>query len=408
MASNPLSLKLADFDLSPNRGFCPDPDPLIHLPYSHIFSPMEEMANTLPKLLAAGILRKEITRFSQDVLLPAVQHAPQMILEYAQNNDAIIKKIKVILDYLGQAYVWGEDPPAQKIHMGFAEYWYQISLQVALPPILSYAPYVLYNWRRIDPTKPSLLGNIAVIQNFLGGLDEDWFVLIHVDIEHRAGIIPAAIIGALQAVAHRDVEVLETYLSMTTLSLESMLKTLERMPDHCDEYIYYTRVRPYLHGWKNNPALPQGIVYEGVTAYHNQPQQFRGESGAQSGIIPSLVAFFDIRHKEKNFAPYLAEMRMYMPKGHRRFIQAIEGCSRNGYSLLDFVLARKHSSPTLYDAYRSSRNALYQFRKKHFEYVGRYIHSQAQRHTGNPTAVGTAGTPFMTSLAELMNETWFE
>jgi hypothetical protein len=35
---------------------------------------------------------------------------------------------------------------------------------------------------------------------------------------------------------------------MITISLESMLETLCRMPEHCDEYIYYTRVRPYLDG----------------------------------------------------------------------------------------------------------------------------------------------------------------
>lgn len=412
MALNPLSLKLADFDLSPNCGFLPDSNPLTHLPHSHIFSPLEEMANSLPKLLAAEILRKEITRFSRDILYPMTQYASSIALEYTRNNDAAIRRIKVIFDYLGQAYVWGEDSPTHTIPAGFAEFWYQISQQAALPPILSYASYVLYNWRRIDPKKSIALGNLAVVQNFLGGLDEDWFILIHVDIEQRAGVIPAAIIGVLQALAHRDIDLLETYLAMITLSLEGMLQTLKRMPEHCDEYIYYTRVRPYLHGWKNNPAFPRGMIYEGVTAYHNQPQQFRGESGAQSGIVPSLVAFFDIRHTENDFTrtfiPYLEEIRAYMPKGHRRFIETIEQLSRNGYSLLNFVVARKKSNPSLYDAYRSSRNALYDFRKKHYEYVGRYIHSQAQRHTGNPNAIGTAGTPFMTSLKQLMDETWFD
>ena len=408
MPLNPMTLKLADFDLSPHRGFLPDPDPLVRLPHSDIFSPLEEMANNLPKLLAAGILRKEIMRFSADTLRPMAQHAPQVMLEYGHNNDAIIKRMKVMLDYLGQAYVWGEDPPAQTIPMGFAEFWHQISLRTALRPILSYASYILYNWRRIDAIKPVALGNIAVMQNFLGGLDEDWFILIHIDIEQRAGIIPGAIIAALQALARRDIPMLEMYLTMITSAIESILQTLNRMPERCDEYIYYTRVRPYLHGWKNNPALPNGVLYEGVTSYRDKPQQFRGESGAQSGIVPSLVAFFDIRHKEKDFAPYLAEMRMYMPEGHRRFIETIEQLSRNGYSLLNFVLARKESHRTLYDAYSSSRNALYEFRKKHYEYVGRYIHSQAQHHTGNPIAIGTAGTPFMTSLEELMKETKFE
>src|SRR2546427_4821666 len=36
--------------------------------------------------------------------------------------------------------------------------------------------YALDNWRRLDPTSPIELGNITLLQNFLGGLDEEWFV----------------------------------------------------------------------------------------------------------------------------------------------------------------------------------------------------------------------------------------
>ena len=53
--------------------------------------------------------------------------------------------------------------------------------------MLSYASYALDNWRRLDPASPIELGNIALLQNFLGGLDEEWFVLVHVDIEAKAG-----------------------------------------------------------------------------------------------------------------------------------------------------------------------------------------------------------------------------
>jgi len=408
MTLNPTTLKLSDFDLYPNCGFLPDQDPLTTLPPSHIFSPLEQLAYNLPKLLAAGILRKEIQHISRDILSPVAPHAGVITREYTHENDAIMKRVKVIFDYLGQAYVWSQDPPVTSIPEGFATFWHCISMKINRPPILSYASYVLDNWHRINTDQPIVLGNIAVTQNFLGGLDENWFILVHVDIEQRASAIPISIVAALQAVARQDVDVLETYLSMITISLKNMLEILCRMPEHCDEYIYYTRVRPYLHGWKNNPALPNGITYEGVTAYHNKPQQFRGESGAQSGIVPSLVAGLDICHTETTFTPYLKEIRNYMPKGHRRFIEAIENLSHNGYSLLDFVIKRKTSHPSLYDTYRSCRQALYDFRRKHYEYVGRYIHSQAQKHTGNPTAIGTAGTPFMASLKQLMDETWLD
>ncbi len=42
------------------------------------------------------------------------------------------------------------------------------------PPVLSYASYALDNWRRIDRKNPIDLGNIALLQNFLGGQDEEY------------------------------------------------------------------------------------------------------------------------------------------------------------------------------------------------------------------------------------------
>lgn len=412
MTQDVMSLQLSDFDLFPGLGFLPEHDPLTHLPQSFIFSPLEKMANDLPKLLAAGRLRKELNDFSCDLLMPSYSlsgssHVSTIIDAYARNLQ-VLKRTKLILDYLGQAYVWCQDPPAQWVPAGFAEFWCQVSDKVRMPTILSYDHYASNNWRRFDQTQPIQLGNIAILQNFLGGFDEDGFILIHVDIEARAGHIPQAIISALQAIHEQYATKLELCLMTIIESLQNILATMDRMPEYCDKPIYYKRVRPYIHGWKNNPALPDGLIYDGVKRWQNKPQQFRGESGAQSAIVPSLVAALDIRHTETMFTPYLKEMRMYMPRNQRYFLNTIEMFARNKCSILDFILARKTSHPSLYDAYRLARQLLYQFRKKHYEYAAGYINEQAQKHVGNPTAVGTAGTPFMTSLKQLLDETWFE
>jgi len=406
--SSPMSLTLSNFNLSADHGFLSDPDPLTVLPDSYIFSPLEKLANRLPQELAAGTLRKHLDENAQRLMAYAKRTEIHLDRYLSRENNRVLKRLKLIFDYLGQAYVWGQDPPARVIPAGFAEFWYRIAEKLDVPPILSYSSYVLDNWHRIDPSKPIELGNIAVNQNFLGDTDENWFILVHVDIEERAAWIPESIINMFYALSDKNVDVLETYLLLLTNPLKCMLQTLYRMPENCDEHIYYTRVRPYLHGSKNNPALPEGLLYDGVADYHGKPQQFRGESGAQSAIVPSLVAALDIRHTQTAFTPYLDEIRAYMPKGHRLFVETIEHLSRNGYSILDFVVQRKTSHPMLYDAYRACRQALYDFRRKHYEYVGRYIHSQAQQYAGNPIAIGTAGTPFMTSLKQLMDETLFE
>src|SRR5258707_10608510 len=105
-----------------------------------------------------------------------------------------------------------------------------------------------------------------------------------------------SLVDAQPAVARSDRE--ETVISLKGLEevLGSMLASLARMLERCDPYIYYRRVRPYIHGWKDHPALPNGILYAGVREYAAQPQQFRGETGAQSSIIPSLDAGLGIQH----------------------------------------------------------------------------------------------------------------
>jgi len=72
------------------------------------------------------------------------------------------------------------------------------------PPVLSYASYALNNWRRINPELPIELGNIALLQNFHGGQDEEWFVLVHVAIEATATPAIQAIVLAQQAIKKRD------------------------------------------------------------------------------------------------------------------------------------------------------------------------------------------------------------
>ena len=98
------------------------------------------------------------------------------------------------------------------------------------------------------------------------------------------------------------------------------------MPEKCDPYIYYHRVRPYIFGWKNNPDLPEGLIYE--DCFDNQPQLFRGETGAQSSIVPTLDALFNVVHERDELREYLDEMRLYMPPGHRELIEYVEKHSK--------------------------------------------------------------------------------
>jgi indoleamine 2,3-dioxygenase len=368
------------------RGFLPIDDPLRTLPAS--FSAWDDLAARLPKILVGGQIRS------------VIEQMPPFDIARLQSEPEW-ERAMLILSFLGHAYVWGTTPVATQIPASLAVPWYAVATHLKRPPILSYASYALHNFQRLDTSGPVAIGNIALVQNFLGGIDEEWFILVHVEIEAKAAPALRALLPAQEAVAQRNDPLLISHLEQIGKSLTTICETLDRMPQSCDPYIYFTRVRPYIHGWKNNPALPEGIRYEGVDAYQGAPQLFRGETGAQSSIIPSLDAALAITHEDDPLRRYLMEMRDYMPEVDRLFIQKIE----SGPSVREYVLSRSKKTPALKARYNEAIDLIERFRSTHLLYADRYIHQQSQRSMSNPSGVGTGGTPFMTYLAKHKVET---
>jgi indoleamine 2,3-dioxygenase len=173
------------------------------------------------------------------------------------------------------------------------------------------------------------------------------------------------------------------------------------MPEKCDPYIYYHRVRPYIHGWRDHPMFTEGLIYADVSDYNDKPQSFRGETGAQSSIIPSLDAALGVVHENDYMRHYLNEMRDYMPPKHRAFIEAIE----KGPSIREFVINKMATNKSLEDIYNQCIHWMELFRTKHLEYANNYIFKQHESSHTNPHAVGTGGTPFMPYLQKHRDET---
>jgi indoleamine 2,3-dioxygenase len=384
--SNSVSWQLSDYEVDAGRGFLPAPDPLDRL--SNDFSPWEEIGRELPKLLMSGKVR----RFIKDMpLLDATR----------LRVDRERRRAMVILSFLGHAYVWGDQEMVSSIPACLALPWHQLAGMLGRPPVLSYASYALDNWRRLHPDCPIELGNIALLQNFLGGQDEEWFVVVHVAIEAQAGPALGAITAAQRAVIDDEPEGVEMQLATIARTLEAMHGILLRMPERCDPYVYFRRVRPYIHGWANHPGLPAGMIYEGVEDYRGVAQSFRGETGAQSSIIPALDAALGIAHAEDMLRSYLKEMRDYMPPKHRTFIETVEA----GPSVRDYVLRHRALHRRLRDAYNAAVDGIELFRSTHLEYARNYIVKQSQGGKRNPTDVGTGGTPFVPYLKKHRAET---
>ena len=374
------------------KGFLPTTNPIreYKVTSSATLERVREIATNLPKLLLTGKVSKTIEFLKNDDLSveELVNGSPEGDLRLAMLD----------LSFIAHAYFWGGRKPREKLPEVVARPWVQVAEFLGRPPILSYASYCLDNWFLIDQEETVSLENVGLINNFLGGMDEDWFVTVHVCIENAASDAIEAAEALAQCTSSSGEQEINILLNKIYKSLLEVNQIFSRMTERCDPYIYYHRVRPFIFGSKDNPDLKGGLVYE--NQFNNQPQFFRGETGAQSSVIPSLDGVLGVEHSSDALRHYLNEMREYMPPEHRRFIERVETTSK----VKDLV----NCSVKLKASYNDCLEQIRVFRSLHLKYADEYIHKQSQKKKpfgGGSTITGTGGTPFMSYLKKHQEET---
>lgn len=361
------------------RGFLPAEDPLTAFPADSEFALLDGIGRDLPSLLQDRGFRN----YARTLRIPlwpldriGQAELPQLRLYYVR------------VGFLASAFVnqVGEEP-AKVLPANLAAPLCRAGQLLKRPPILSYDGYALYNWKRFRKDGPIALGNIDTIQNFVHLYDEHWFILAHVEIEAIAARILDAIARIQIALDAHDAGVVDDALRRIAGAINDQITVLRRIPEKMDPALYYRTFRPYIRFFED-------VSYEGVNApagvSANAPamvhMNFRGETGAQSSIMPTLVAFMKIPHKPSMLTDHLADMRNYMPIEHRQTIEAVE----------EMPSIRDLSSKA---PYNEVLDAMAEFRSIHYGWAQEYIN----RWTDDPR--GTGGTPYMEWLQQLIDET---
>jgi len=346
------------------RGFLPEPD--------SEFAVLDEIGRDLPSLLHDRAFRK---------------YAHTLNIPLWPNNRArpedmpALRLYYVRVGFLASAYVnqVGE-PPARTVPANLAVPLYRACQLLRRPPILSYDGYALYNWKRFRKNGAIALGNIDTIQDFVHLYDEHWFILVHVEIEAIAARILDAIARVEIALAKGAADSIGPSLCDIAAAIQAQTAVLRRIPQHMDPALYYRTFRPYIRFFEN--VSYEGVEPEAATLSMN----FRGETGAQSSIMPILVAFMKIPHKRSMLTDHLADMRNYMPFEHRMLIERVEA--------MPTIRGLAGKEP-----FNAILEAIAEFRSIHYGWAQEYIN----RWTADPR--GTGGTPYMQWLDQLIQET---
>ncbi|NXM79791.1 I23O2 dioxygenase, partial [Oenanthe oenanthe] len=360
----PLPLALSSFQVSEEFGFLL-PDPLTELPAP--YGPWMELAQQLPQLICSHQLRSQ------------VHQMPQLSTQHLQGREEL-HLAHLVLSFITMGYVWqeGEEGTVQVLPRNLAVPYWEVSQALGLPPILSHADFVLANWRRKDPN-----GNLDTIIALPGGESLRGFILVTLLVEKAAVPGIKAIVRALSAMLQRDEQSLHRALEELAGAIEAMSEALRQMHDYVDPEIFYSVIRIFLSGWKDNPAMPHGLIYEGVSP---EPLAFSGGSAAQSTVLHAFDELLGICHRQDT-AAFLLRMRDYMPRPHRAFLRALRAAG----SLELRVVAS--GDARLRAAFNRCVGALTDFRSLHIAIVTKYIAIAAAKARARRAQPGASAGP---------------
>ncbi|XP_024620725.1 indoleamine 2,3-dioxygenase 1 [Neophocaena asiaeorientalis asiaeorientalis] len=373
------------------------PNPLEELP--HPYDAWISIAKNLPELIKNGQLRAEVeklTTFSIDGL----------------QGHKLQRLAHLVLGYITMAYVWGEgDGDVRKVlPSNIAVPYCKVSEKLGLPPILVYADCVLANWKKKDPSGPMTYENMDILFSFPGGECGKGFFLVSLVVETAAASAIKVIPIIFNAIQREDPDTLQKALRDIASCLHKALEMFHQIHEYVDPNLFFNVLRIYLSGWKGNPLLSEGLLYEGVW---DTPKKFAGGSAAQSSIFQCFDILLGIEHTvggvpSDSAAKFLQEMRTYMPSAHQNFLRSLE----SGPSVRKFVLSK--GDATLQEIYNECVQAMVSLRNYHLQIVAKYIvipasqpskRKQTSEEPSEPKSKGTGGTDFMGFLKTVRSTT---
>ncbi|XP_077325832.1 indoleamine 2,3-dioxygenase 2 isoform X1 [Lithobates pipiens] len=274
--------------------------------------------------------------------------------------------------------------------------YHQISLALGLPLIMVHADLVLANWKKKDPLGPLTIENLSTIVSLPGGDNLQGFVLVTLLVEVAAIPAARAIIQAVKSVESDDKQTLIIALQDMECSINKMKEAFHLFYDYVDSDVFYSTIRLFLSGWKDNPNMPEGLIYEGVS---EKPLHFSGGSAAQSTIYHAFDELLGIQHRPDS-SDFLLKMRHYMPPAHVGFIKWVQEAPK----LPAYVL--KCEDTALLSIFNQCISALSELRSFHIRIVSKYVTTAGIRARMKKNEVvnheeqerGTGGSHVMTFL----------
>lgn len=378
------------FNVSSTHGFLPTQEPLRVLPQR--YAALQQLMDRLPVQISA---EKQGLLSEKEALETALATLPNYKEEVEKEEDVfVLQALFRSYAFLTSGYTlvpahWsfietGNYGKARTLlPKTIAEPFTIVAKKLEVFPWIDYHyAYSLGNYYKIDPKGGFNWENLGMCAKFSGKDDERGFIMLHVDINQHS---PQLIDGIEQLVAATDRKAQNKSLAIIKDAIEKMNERRKLMW-HASRWRHYNDFRVFIMGVKGNEEMfDDGLVYEGVS---EKPQQYRGQTGAQDNIIPTLDILTGINnsYEENELTDYLIDLRAYRPKCIQRFLADLK-TDFEKQPLLNRLAEEKNAEGLLllFDII----DQVYFFRNGHWQFVQKYI----MHNTAYPKATG--GTPII-------------
>ena len=258
--------------------------------------------------------------------------------------------------------------------------------------------YSLGNYVKINKSKSLHLSNLKMACSFTRTSDETGFIMNHVYINEKSPELINSIFNINEIINDGNNEVNNNKISLNLkLFMETMIEINNRRktmwkasnPDN------YNNFRSFIMGIKGNEEIfGPGVLYIVDDSERIRPKdnikykKYRGQTGAQDDIIPTVDIFTGIikYYPNNQLTSYLEDLRSYRPKCVQEFFKDLQEFYKNCL-IRSHLISTNNISGLVY--LLSIVNEVYLFRNGHWQFVQRYI----MKNTKYPKATG--GTPII-------------
>ncbi|PWN36142.1 Indoleamine 2,3-dioxygenase [Meira miltonrushii] len=425
------TLAAADYDVDVRSGFLPPQEPVYRLQgiEEELWETALDRARSLPLRIGGGGIattkeaRKQARQWRRDIRQMLILHpSPQLT-----SDIRFARRAHLVLAFLVHFYMHNEQDQideAKGLYHGLvpaslAIPWVALSNLIDIPPVLTYATTVMWNWSLKDTEKGFTDDNLRMTTTFSGTRSEEHFYMTSVLIEKR-GVealtlmrrsLDEAFVGDTLALRR-----MRSYIRKLAKVLKDLQQLLHDVRTDCDPTTFYWGIRPWFNGadsYIDKDTGEKGWIYEGVEEYNGKRMLFMGPSAGQSSLIHVIDVFMGVDHSGKASAPsengtFMERMQTYMPGHHRNFLNHLRNIS--------FVDDEDHvmedmetDAERLREAYNEALNSLKHLRDEHMRIATLYIVSQMRKSPpaefANGGAKGTGGTDLVSFLRDCRKNT---